>query len=46
MENQKPKEMSATITNWVYESKESLRQNALIVLAKAKELENLKKLKK
>lgn len=31
--------MSATITNWVYESKTSLR-------AKAKELEKIKQLKK
>ena len=38
--------MSATITNWVYESKTSLRTKALLVLAKAKELEKIKQLKK
>jgi len=38
--------MSATITNWVYESRESLREKALIALAKAKELEKIKQLKK
>lgn len=37
--------MSATITNWVYESKEALREKALIALAKAKELEKIKQLK-
>jgi len=38
--------MSATITNWVYESPAELRAKALIALAKAKELEKIKKLKK
>jgi len=30
--------MSATITNWVYESQSALRTKALIALQKAKEL--------
>lgn len=38
--------MSATITNWVYESKTSLRAKALLALAKAKELEKIKQNKK
>jgi len=38
--------MSATITNWVYESKSSLRTKALLALAKAKELEKIKQSKK
>lgn len=38
--------MSATITNWVYESKTSLRAKALLALQKAKELEKIKQLKK
>ena len=38
--------MSATIQNWVYKSKEELRAKALEVLAKAKEMEKLKKAKK
>ena len=38
--------MSATITNWVYESHAALRAKALIALAKAKELEKIKQLNK
>ena len=38
--------MSATITNWVYESQSSLRAKALIALQKDKELEKIKQLKK
>ena len=34
------------MNNWIYKSKEELRAIALIALAKAKELDNLKKLKK
>ena len=38
--------MSATITNWVYESKSALRAKALLALQKAKELEKIKQLNK
>ena len=38
--------MSATITNWVYESKSALRAKALLDLQKAKELEKIKQLNK
>lgn len=39
--------MSVTINNnWIYKSKAELRAEALNTLAKAKEIENLKKLKK
>lgn len=38
--------MSATITNWVYESQSSLRAKALLALQKAKELEKIKQLNK